>query len=424
MSDINQIGFIFVLIMGSLMLFFPRRLAVLPMLCATCLMTLGQGITIGPLHFTIFRIVIFFGLIRVVFRREIFSIRLHSIDKILFLYTITSVTAYIILRKGSSEAITNQLGFIYNSLFLYAVLRSLILDWEDINLIFKMIALIFILLALAMMLEKATGRNLFSVFGGVREFTMTREGRLRCQGPFAHPILAGTVGATSLPLMISIWFQNARKKWIGGMGIIAATIITVTSASSGPAVTYMVVLIGIAAWRLRDYMREVRWLILLSVIGLHIVMKAPVWALIGRLSEVIGGTGWHRVMLIDAAIRHFDEWWLLGTDYTRHWMPTGVSWSEKHTDITNQFISVGIDGGLISLIFFILIILFCFRNIGIKLKEAHPESSEKFTLWCMGVTLLGHLVSFTSVHYFDQIIIMWYLLIALITTVSINPSKN
>lgn len=130
-------------------------------------------------------------------------------------------------------------------------------------------------------------------------------------------------------------------------------------------------------------------------------------------------------MLIDAAISHLNEWWMLGTDYTRHWMPTGVTWSEKHTDITNQFISVGVNGGIISLILFIAVIVFCFKNIGIKMKEIDPaEFPEKFAVWCLGVSLFSHITAFTSVSYFDQIIVFWYLLLALITTISIMSTET
>jgi hypothetical protein len=148
-------------------------------------------------------------------------------------------------------------------------------------------------------------------------------------------------------------------------------------------------------------------------------MKGPVYALIGRLSELIGGGGWHRVALIDSAISHFNEWWLLGTDYTRHWMPTGVTWSERHTDITNQFIRVGIDGGVFSLILFVTMIVFCYQGIGKKLKEmAQSELAPRFTLWCLGVSLTAHIASFLSVRYYDQMIVFWYLLLSCITAVS------
>ena len=407
------------------MLFLPRRFAALPIIMTACFITFGQAINIASLNFTVFRVIIFCGCIRVILRKEAPSIRFHQIDKILIAYVITSATAYILFRSGSSEAFINQLGFILNSLILYIIFRALIHDPDDINVIFKMLALVAAPLAVAMLIEKATGRNLFSIFGAVPEFTAIRDGKLRCQGAFAHPILAGTFGATSLPFMLALWSLGRGKKWLAGLGIISDTIITITSASSGPVVTYIFVIIGMAMWRIRDHMHAVRWSILLSLIGLHLVMKAPVWALIGKLSEVIGGTGWHRAMLIDTAIAHFNEWWLLGTDYTRHWMPTGVAWTEKHTDITNQFISVGIDGGIISVILFTAVIVYCFKNIGRNLKEiSATELPIKFSIWCMGVSLVGHLASFTSVHYFDQIIVFWYLLLAMITTIATIPAET
>jgi hypothetical protein len=425
LTNINLIGFIFTLTMGLLMLSLPRRFAVLPIIMTTCFITLGQVINIASLNFTMFRIIIFFGCVRVIIRKEAVSIRLHIIDKVLIAYVITSATAYILLRDGSNEAYISQLGFILNTLFLYIIFRALIHDMDDIDAIFKMIALVAVPLAVAMLIEKVTGRNLFSIFGGVSEFTAVRDGRIRAQGAFAHPILAGTFGATSLPLMLALWYRSRGAKLIAGLGIISATIITISAASSGPVVTYIFVIIGMAMWRIRDNMQAVRWSILLSLIGLHLVMKGPVWSLIGKISEVIGGTGWHRVMLIDAAISHFDEWWMLGTDYTRHWMPTGVTWSDKHTDITNQFIAVGIQGGLFSLILFVAIIIFCFKNIGKKLKEiSSTELHIKFAIWCIGVSLVSHLASFTSVRYFDQIIVFWYLLLALITTISIIPAET
>jgi hypothetical protein len=317
------------------------------------------------------------------------------------------------------------LGFLYNALGLYFVFRSIVRDVSDYYVIFKMLAFVMVPLACAMIVEKATGRNFFSIFGGVPEFTMVREGKLRCQGAFSHPILAGTFGATSLPFFIALWFKGKGQKLAAVIGIISATIITVMPASSGPVTAYAVVILGLFMWRLRDNMRMIRWLALFLLIGLHIVMKAPVWALIGKLSEVIGGGGWHRVMLIDAAIDHFSEWWLLGTDYTRHWMPTGVTWSEKHTDITNYFIAIGIHGGLVSMVLFVACLVYCFKIIGIRMKEIDSADFPlKFTLWCLGVSLFSHIASFTSVSYFDQIIVFWYLLLALIAALAVNGAKT
>jgi hypothetical protein len=285
-----------------------------------------------------------------------------------------------------------------------------------------MLAFVMAPLAFAMLIEKTTGRNLFSVFGGVPEITMVRDGKLRCQGAFAHPILAGTFGATNLPFFIALWFKGKGCKIAAVLGMVSATIVTITPSSSGPAMAYIAAIVGLCLWRFRSNMRDILWSLFLVLMTLHIVMKAPVWFLISHVSDIIGGGGWHRAELIDTSIEHFDEWWLLGTDYTRHWMPTGVTWSEKHTDITNQFIAVGIDGGIVALILFVVMIIYSFKNIGQKLKEvSRSEFPIKYAIWCLGVSLFAHIISFISVHYFDQIIVFWYLLLSIITAILLMP---
>ncbi len=42
-------------------------------------------------------------------------------------------------------------------------------------------------------------------------------------------------------------------------------------------------------------------------------MKAPVWALIQRITIFGGNSGYHRYELINQAILHFWEWFLVGT---------------------------------------------------------------------------------------------------------------
>ena len=83
-----------------------------------------------------------------------------------------------------------------------------------------------------------------------------------------------------------------------------------------------------------------------DTILLDLVMKAPAYYIIARADIIGGSTGWHRAALIDSAIRHLNEWWLIGTDYTRNWMVTGVSWSADNTDITNHYLYLGVLGGL------------------------------------------------------------------------------
>jgi hypothetical protein len=266
-----------------------------------------------------------------------------------------------------------------------------------------------------MIIEKFTARNFFSVFGGVPEITMIREVSLRCQGPFRHPILAGTFGATLMPFFAGLWVKEEVKKSFVIIGILSSTVITFASASSGPALAYIFGIIGFLIWPLRRRMRVIRWGIVSALIALHLFMKDPVWHIIARVSELTGGAGWWRSYLIDQAIRYLNEWWLVGTTYTAHWMPMPLPSDPNHSDITNQYIYEGVSGGLVKLILFVAIIVHCFRAIGFSLQTMKEMPfSKRILIWSMGVSLVVHVASYFSVVYFDQMIVFWYLLLAMI----------
>src|SRR5262249_40809385 len=162
------------------------------------------------------------------------------------------------------------------------------------------------------------------------------------------------------PLFVSLWWQEARlKKW-AVPGCIAATIITFTASSGGPLMTYAAVVAGFFMWPLRGEMRAVRWITGLPLLTLHIVMKAPVWALIARIHIIPGNSGYHRYFVIDAFIRQFSEWWMFGVKSTEQW----GGYAE---DVANQYCVSAKHGDLLSLILFVLVIVAGFRQVGLRL---------------------------------------------------------
>ena len=98
-------------------------------------------------------------------------------------------------------------------------------------------------------------------------------------------------------------------------------------------------------------------------------MKAPVWYLMARIDLVGGSTGWHRAYLIDQALMHLSEWWIAGTDYTRDWMPYGVSWSPDHSDITNHYILLGVTGGIALIAAHVAVLTLAFKGVGRTLDQ-------------------------------------------------------
>jgi hypothetical protein len=114
---------------------------------------------------------------------------------------------------------------------------------------------------------------------------------------------------------------------------------------------------------------------------LALMMNAPVWYLSAKLSEAMGGSGWHRAYLIDQWVAHFGEWWLFGTTYTAHWGPAGetIPGDPNMMDITNHFVMEAVKGGLLKLLLFVAMLVGCFKVIGrrlhLKRRQRVPDSS-------------------------------------------------
>jgi hypothetical protein len=206
-TTLNTLGLLVLFGTGLLMLVLPRRYALLPVIIVTCFMTLGQVVMVGTLHFTMMRILVLFGWVRLLMRREFRPIHLNALDKSVLAWALVAIVTHTLLWQTSEEFI-NRLGFGYNVLGMYFLFRFLLRGMEDIKRTFAMMAITALPLAVAMLFERFTERNVFAVFGGVRAVTELRGGTLRCQGPFGHPILAGTFGASLLPFVVSLWWRQ------------------------------------------------------------------------------------------------------------------------------------------------------------------------------------------------------------------------
>lgn len=410
----NSLAIGFMLIMCILVVLLPRRYAAVPIIATACYTTYGEAIIIGGMHFYYIRVVMFFALVRVIARKEIQLIDFNSIDKIFILWVISNFMAYVILRQDSA-AITNRLGFAYDAIGTYFIFRIFLVEPTNTDILIKSLGIIIAPVAIAMLFESQSGSSFFARFGGIPELSWVRDERVRCQGPFLHSILAGTFGATVLPLFLGQFISNQKNKYIAVLGVISATIITITAASGGPVAVYLFSILGLCMWFMRKHMRAIRWAILLALIGLHMVMKSPVWYLIARLGGITGGSSYHRAEIIEQAVKHLNEWWFLGTAYTAHWMPYTLTLYPDQADITNMYVGQGVTGGLLTMLLFIGIIVFCFRKLGYSVEILENQRfSSSFFVWSMGATLFSHVVAFFSVSYFDQSIVFYYMLLAMI----------
>jgi hypothetical protein len=412
-TPLSSFGAMFVLTAITLILLLPRRWAPIPLLFGTFYMTLSQGIQIGSINLFAIRLLLVAGFIRVFLRREGISGGLNRLDKLMLVWSVWAALSSV-FHADPWSALKFNLGIAINACGSYFLLRIFCRSLEDAVKLCAITVVLLIPMGFEMYFERLTMHNAFSVLGGVSEHPQIREGRLRAQGPFAHAILAGTVGAMCLPLAIGLW-KTHRK--IAILGTFASITVVLTSASSGPVASGILALCALLMWPLRERMRSMRWLAIFAWAGLSFAMSAPTYYLIARVDFAGGSTGWYRARLIESAVEHFDEWWLGGTDYTRHWMATGLD--STHADITNHYIHMGLTGGMMLLILFVLILATAFRYVGLAVKGpcALQLPQQRFLAWALGASLFAHAVTFISVSYFDQSFILFYLTLAAIAAV-------
>jgi hypothetical protein len=404
-SSASPLGLALTVVMGVLLLFLPRKRAIWPLAVITCYTTFGENVMIAGLNFYMLRVLLLFGFARFLFRKDGDRLHWQRMDTAVLLWSVWCVIAYTALWQ-STAALINALGYAYDGLGLYALSRSLIRDLDDVKAVCKVFAVALVPLALCIIFEKATGRNPFYVLGGVPEFTELREGTLRCQGPFRHPILAGSFGAAWFPLFVGLW-QGRTNRTVALLGIVSSVIITVLSGSSGPVGSLLAAALAVMMWRFRTSMRLVRWGVVLSIFALQLVMKDPVWFVFARFRFFSGSTGWHRSWLIDRFIANFSDWWLFGTKSVEAW---GVWWG----DVTNHIIGQATRAGLLAMVLFIWVIVISFSYVGRAVRQSKAEPrSTRLMLWAVGCCLFAHFVNFWNVSYFDQNVVNWYFALAM-----------
>ncbi len=394
-----------------LTLAFPRKYAIFPFMTAALLIPEGQVLVLAGFHFPLYRLLLVGGWGRILWTRLSSGRgvlpKLNKIDRVFLAWAFANATTYTLL--WGVGALTNRLGFLYTTVGVYFWFRYLIRDWDDIIRVIKTLSVITAIVGAGMYVEHSTGINEFySVLEGTVAFSTVRDGQVRAQGPFLQSIVAGTFGAVLVPLFLMLWRERQNSRILALLGITGSTVITISCSSSTPLMSYVAGLMGLCFWPMRRRMRKVRWGIVFALLILQGSMTSPIWWIFARLGGVLGGSGWHRSELIDEFLRHFSQWCLLGSR-------DSGTWGADTWDCIDAYVRAGVDGGLITFTLFLLLITKAFKSIGRARKNAEGSYREERILWSLGACLFANTIAFFGIIYFDQSVIVWYALLAMIS---------
>jgi len=163
-------------------------------------------------------------------------------------------------------------------------------------------------------------------------------------------------------------------------------------------------------------MRLVRWGIIGTLAALQMMMTSPVWHIISDIDITGSSSSYHRYMLVDQCIRHFWDWFLVGTKDFGNW-----GWDMW--DLSNQYVATADTTGFVPLIALIAIIVMGFKYLGRARGAAEGEKNGERFVWALGACLFANVVAFFGISYFDQTIVAWYALLAMVSAVT-WPARN
>jgi hypothetical protein len=170
-------------------------------------------------------------------------------------------------------------------------------------------------------------------------------------------------------------------------------------------------------WPARENLKAVRGGAIGLLIVVQLCMKVPVWFLMAKASGLLGGSGYHRAMLIDNFVRNIGDWWLVGTQ-------NNANWGWDMWDVDNTFVVAGQSGGLVTFILYLAIFVYAYKFIGAARKRAELAAQDERLIWALGSTLFATTVAYFGIVYFDQSFLLWYGLLAMIAAASAFPAGD
>jgi len=372
----------------------PRNKVIVPFLLGCFTIPMQQVVVLGGQHFTSVRILIIAALIR----RAIlggtstagkFPGGLNGVDRMVILWAV-SLQTILSLQWMEMQSFIHNLGNFLDIFGGYLVVRFFIPDGETVRRTIKTLAVICIIQGVCMLNEQISHVNVFGYVGGLGPWLTIRDGKIRSEGVLGC-INAGAFAGALIPLFLWLWTER-KSRMLAYAGLAGATVMVFTSNSSTSLLALAATALAIFFWPLRKQMRLVRWALVLTLVALHLVMKAPVWALIARIDLTGSSSGDHRYKLVDGCIRHFSDWWLLGYKFYDQW-------GYGYFDVCNQFVVQALNGGLLALVAYIAIFSRSFGAIGKARKKVAGDRGREWLLWCLGSTLFSVAVAHFGINY-------------------------
>ena len=382
----------------------PRGKMSWSVLMIACLISVAQRFSVLSLDFDFIRAIGALGLIRLLFYGELKDIRPHLADK-LVVGLVVAIVFCSMAREGFNAA-TQKSGVSLAYFSMYWIGRSSIRSGHDLRMMMVAIGVLAIPVSIFMTIEQVTGRNNFSIFGGVSVFTAIRDGKLRAQGSFTHPIIAGVFFACFAPIAIGVILAKVRglSALLGGWCALLLGIVVIFMTNSSTPVAGL--LLGVLSWctfKFRQNLKTYLYAIVFVMIVLHFVSTHGIHNVIFTKIDFTGSsTGMHRYLLIDGMLNHIPNWMIMGD--------ANPGYNKSFRDVTNMYVVAALTGGMIALVLLIMLVVQGFKSVVRAVRNARSRE-DLMTFYGLGCTLVVISISFTAVACYGEGIINCYMVL-------------
>jgi hypothetical protein len=318
------------------------------------------------------------------------------------------------------QRLENRAGFVMDTWFAYLAARLILTNRTRLTTVIKCVGVLLVPLAMLGVVESVTGWQpfypLWHLSPWYRQVSAIepRWGFTRAVGPFGVSILFGINFGLFLPL---IYWLRYEKNWHLRAYILSAIALVggLSSMSSGPWVMIMVVGACLVMERNKRWIKTLLVLFLLLCVLTQIASNRPFYHVVVSYANPLGGAGWPRAKLIDVAIEYFHEWWLKGYgDQDPGW---GHYFGMPRTDVTNEFILMGVRYGIWGIISLVAVLVVAFRCIAATYRKL-PYQRLKSLCWACGTILVAVIITWMSVSFFGQLSNLFYCVLGLIGAMS------
>lgn len=376
-------------------------------------------VELGPLNFTLGRIVILALLANAIFRAKLTrKLQLNALD-FLFLLVFFCITGAAFTTMPAGGVVVRQGGLFMDTMFPYFAVRMILKSKEDLIAFIKGVAIIGVPLSILGIYEAITGRNPVDALnpyygmgfaadvesiadkmeGGTNG---KRFGLFRATGTFGIHICFGLFFAALAPMIAGLWKQPRANKVLIAAGVGFMLVGILSSASTAPLFSIVVSVAMIFCYPYRRFWPVLAISIFLSLLFVEVYSNRHFYHVITRLA-LNQETAYYRIGLFDQTFQGgMDGHWFTGYGYVGLGPGTDNSnFPFFYKDLVNIYLYYLVRYGLMGVLPFIALNIVYYRKTYLGGVRA-SATGDKWLVWCFGAALVGWNVAMMTVGALSQ----------------------